>query len=284
MRVVLVALLLLAAAMAGCATKKGNDGDDDPSGTGTSTNSGSGSKGGTRSGSGTGSSAGTGTGSSTPNNATLAADVVNGTAPLAVNFTMTATTGATSWRLAFGDGSFTNGTGDPAAANHTYSVGGNFSANLTVVYSDGPNAGPNATASLNITVAVPAGGAAPDVTHFEFGESAGCVGDAHSINNDVPLNCVSFQGGPDASGIDGHWQALDERYWGMTITTTMDEPSGLNADSDCYFFAEDAETETGEASNGGDLCAGVVPDGTYWMFLYPWGFPATAMTADFSTA
>lgn len=282
MRVVLIALLLLVAAVAGCAQKKGDDGGDDA--TGTSTKTGSGSKGGTKSGSGTGSSSGTGTGSSTPHNATLAADAVNGTAPLAVNFTMTATTGATSWRLAFGDGAFANGTGVPSTANHTYNVGGNFSANLTVVYSEGANAGPNATAGIDITVAVPSGAPLPDVTHFDFGESGGCVGDAHSEEPTVPLNCVSFQGGPDASGIDGHWLALDERYWGLTLRTTLDDPTTVNQDSDCYFLAADESTETGSGSNGGDLCTGVVPAGTYWLFLYPWAFPANGMTADFSTA
>jgi PKD repeat protein len=279
MRVVLVSLILLAAAMSGCAGDKGND-DGDGDASGTSTKTGTGTKSGTKSGSGTGSTTATGTGSPVPHNATLVADVVNGTAPLSVNFTMNATPGATSWRLAFGDGSFTNGTGQPATANHTYAVGGNFSANLTVVYAQGANA----TAGVDITVAVPAGGAAPDVTHFEFGESSGCMGDAHAINPTVPLNCASFQAGPDASGIDGHWLALDERYWGMTITTTMDDPTTQNQDSDCYFYKADAKTETGTASNGGGLCLGVVPAGTYWLFLYPWALPALGMTADFSTA
>lgn len=54
----------------------------------------------------------------------------------------------------------------------------------------------------------------PAVTHFEFPESAGCAGDAHTLEPSVPLNCVSFQGGPDATGIDGHWLALDETYAG----------------------------------------------------------------------
>lgn len=268
MRVVLVALLLLAAAMAGCATKKG---DDDGDGDGTSGTA-SGSKSGSKSGSGTG-SPGNGTGSA--NNATLTADVVNGTAPLAVNFTMTASPGASSWRLSFGDGAFANGTGVPSAANHTYTVGGNFSANLTVVYSDAPNAGPNVTVALNITVAVPAGNSPPDVLHFEFADSLGCAGDAGADN------CISFVGGPETSGIDGYWQALDERYWGLSFTTTVNQVQPAVADSDCAITDAD-HVILEEPNNGSSPCAGTVPQGAAWIFLYPYALPALAQTLTFT--
>lgn len=261
MRVVLVALLLLAAAMAGCATKK----DDDPTGTATGTPSGS------RSGTGTGSGNGTGA----AHNATLTADVVNGTAPLQVNFTMAASPGATSWRLSFGDGAIANGTGAPSAANHTYAIGGNFSANLTVVYADGPTAGPNATATLAIHVAVPAGTPAPDVLHFEFADSLGCVGDAGAEN------CITFVGGPDANGIDGYWQALDERYWGLSFTTTIDQVQPAVADSDCAITdADHAILE--EPNNSSGPCAGTVPAGAAWIFLYPYALPALSQTLTFT--
>lgn len=276
MRALLVSVLLLAAALAGCA----DGGDDDPKPSTTTSGSATGSKSATKtsSGSRTTSTSGTGTGAPTLGTANLTADDTNGTAPLAVNFTISATGSPSAWRLSFGDGSSTNGTTVPATVNHTYVVGGNFSANLTVAYGT-----LDATDSVNITVAVPAGGSgAPDVTHFEFGESLGCASDAHSLNPAVPLNCVSFHAGSDAPTVDGHWLALDERYWGLTLTTTMDEPSGTNHDSDCYFFAADETTEVGEASNGSEACTGVVPDGTFWLFLYPYAQPATAMTADFA--
>lgn len=121
----------------------------------------------------------------------------------------------------------------------------------------------------------------PAVLHFEFGETAGCAGDAHSTVPAVPLNCVSYQGGPDATGIDGHWLALDETYVGLTLSTTMDVPAGANADSDCVFLDAD-QVEIGNANNGAEACGGVVPVGTAWLFLYPWGTPATGMTADFT--
>lgn len=122
----------------------------------------------------------------------------------------------------------------------------------------------------------------PAETHFAFGQSAGCAGDAHSLDPRVPLNCASFQGGPDATGIDGHWLALDETYAGLTLTTTMAVPGGANADSDCVFLAADAVTETGNGNNGSAACTGTVPPGTAWLFLYPWGTPASGMTADFT--
>lgn len=139
----------------------------------------------------------------------------------------------------------------------------------------GATEGPGATVPANTTL--------PAVTHFEFGESAGCAGDAHSIDPQVPLNCVSFQGGPDATGIDGHWLALDATYAGLSLTTTMSVPGDANPDSDCVFLDADLE-EIGNGNNGQGPCTGTVPPGTTWLFLYPWGTPATAMTADFGTA
>jgi hypothetical protein len=178
-----------------------------------------------------------------------------------------------------------NGTVLPTALNHTYTAVGDY--NVTFILRVG-NLTPQALQATihlgagigNVSVTKPL----PDQLHFEFGESLGCTGDAHSLDSRAPLNCVSYQGGPDATGIDGHWLALTPDYWGLLLTSTMAEPSGMNVDSDCYFLAEDASTETGTGSNGGNLCMGVVPDGTAWLFLYPWGAPATAMTVDFGVA
>lgn len=273
MRAFLLAALLLAAGAGGCLDSKGGDDDGDGTSTSTTTTSGTLSGTGSRSNTSTGSSNGTtGTGIG---NATLLADVVNGTAPLAVNFTINATTGALAWRLTLGDGNATNGTAFPAAYAYTYDVAGNFSANLTVVFATG-----NASAEVPIQVTLGDAGGMPDVTHFEFGESLGCAADLNAQAPQVPPNCISYLGGPDASGIDGHWQALDERYWGLTVTTTMDSPE--NHDSDCFFIAEDETTILGNGHNGGDLCMGVVPEGTAWFYLYPWGTPAVSMTADFA--
>ncbi len=255
MRVLAVAGMVLLVALAGCGDDKGGpDGPGTPTSSATSTST-----------------------SMAPPAANLTADVADGEAPLAVNFTLNATAGAASWRLSFGDGAAANGTGQPAAANHTYSVAGNFSANLTVSYAGGAFA----NASLAIRVTLPAGSgssrAPPDVTHFEFADSLGCVADA-GVDR-----CVSFQGGPDASGIDGYWQALDERYWGLSFTTTVDQGQPARNDSDCA-FTDAAFAILGDANNSDQPCAGTVPAGTAWIFLFPYALPALGQTLDFATA
>lgn len=267
MRVAFVLLLLLAAATSGCLeAKKEEGGDGEPSGTASGTASGSASKSATRSGTGSTGAAGGGL----IGNVTLHADVVNGSAPLAVDFTINATSGATTWRMSFGDGAEANGTGQPTGLNHTYSVGGNFTAQVTAAYPGG-----NVSANLTITVTVPPGQAGPDVTHFDFADSLGCVGDAGADT------CITFNLGLDGNGIDGYWQALDERYWGLAFTTTVESTSPL-ADSDCAFTGEDMAAIIGDANNSSSPCAGTVPEGTAWIFLYPYAAPALSMTMDFT--
>lgn len=263
MRVVAAAFLLTLLAFSGCLTAE----DDDPT-TSTSTTS-------------TSSAPTSATTTSGADNQTASAaravnftaDLLNGTAPLLVNFTLNATGNVSSWALGFGDGQTTNGTTLPAAVNHTYEIGGNFSANLTVTYSDGENR----SALLNLTIVVPAGAPAPDVLVFEFADSLGCVGDAGADT------CISFTAGPDApvSGIDGYWQALDERYWGLSFTTTVDQVQPAVADSDCAFTDAD-HAIIGEANNSSSPCAGTVPAGTAFIFLYPYALPALSQTLTFT--
>lgn len=271
MRIALVAMLLLVAASAGCVTK-----DSDSDGTPTTTSSSTTTSAGTSSTSGTKApGSASGGGSAALGNITLTADALNGTAPVDINFTIDASGSPMSWRLSFGDGAISNGTDFPTVTNHTYAIGGNFSANLTVHYAAG-----NATAHLNITITVPTtptGPPAPDVTHFEFADSLGCVGDLGAEN------CITYQMGPDGNGIDGYWQALDERYWGLSFTSTIMQggPVGpaLN-DSDCV-FTDAAHAILGEANNSSNPCAGTVPSGTAFLFIYPYGTPALEMTVDF---
>jgi hypothetical protein len=127
--------------------------------------------------------------------ATLIANVTNGTAPLAVNFTIdgsgfggdegtgdgsTNGTGngtasnstGVSWTLDFGDGNQTNGTSLPAMANHTYSTVGNYSATLTITSENG-----TANSTVQITVEPGAGGApaGPNHCHRPGATAAGPV-------------------------------------------------------------------------------------------------------------
>ncbi|MEK6985708.1 MAG: hypothetical protein AABX89_04945 [Candidatus Thermoplasmatota archaeon] len=203
--------------------------------------------------------------------ANLTANLVNGTAPLNVTFTLA---GADpegkpiTWSFVVGNIT-QNGTVLPALVNATLEAG-NFTARLTV--SDGAL---TATDRFNLTILAGApvvARAAPDPTVFEFPESFGCVGDL--------ATCFVLEMGPDASGIDGFWQVLDERYWGYLATNTA--TGNVLGDSDCNFYAPDATTVLGEGNNGGAACTGIVPEGTGWILLYSYAEPSTGMTLEFT--
>ncbi len=219
----------------------------------------------------------------------LAANVTSGEVPLNVTFSLSVEglTGNETWKLLFGDGGNRSGVAEdlPAEVNYTYQVGGNFSANFTVQFEDGEAL----TEKLNITVMVPAGAGAPDVVHYEFGEAAGCAGDFIGIVDSAAglgLNCISFIEGPDADPIDGFWVPLDERYWGMALTSTTDQgagpggASGFAGDSDCVFTDADFAV-TGEANGSSGSCEGTVPEGTAWLFAYYYATPGVALVIDF---
>lgn len=196
--------------------------------------------------------------------ATLDADAINGTAPLMVNFTLDGNAPNATWSLDFGDDNSTDGFGLPGAANHTFDAG-NFTVVLTVI--DGNQ---TVQSSLNLTVleVVEEVRELPEQLHFEFGESLGCVGDF--------AVCVGPALGED--GLDGFWVPLSELYWGLSLTTTVDNVLG---DSDCY-FVNDAGDNIGNGNNGGSECAGTVPEGAVQMYLYSYAEPALHQTATFS--
>lgn len=112
----------------------------------------------------------------------------------------------------------------------------------------------------------------PEVLNFTYGPAGGCEG---SLTGEG--NCASFQAGPDAPAVDGHWQELDERYWGLRFTTTVDSFGG---DSDCYYVGAGGGIR-GNGHNGSGPCAGTVPDGTAYLFLYSYVDPHQGMTLQF---
>lgn len=114
---------------------------------------------------------------------------------------------------------------------------------------------------------------APEQLEFSFGPGAGCEGSLTGAGM-----CASFEGGPSASGIDGHWLALDDSYWGLQFSTTIESQTG---DSDCYFVAEDEQDILGNAHNGSGPCQGSVPSNTAYMFLYSYVEPHQGMTLTF---
>lgn len=261
MRSLMAAILLLTAALAGCADPQGTDSvPEGPDG-------------------------GDGGGNATvdpPGNGTLVAalqaSAVNGTAPLAVAFNVSAADASANatWELDFGDGNQTNGTALPATANHTFAAG-NFSVVLTIM--DG-----NATANASLVVTVLADAKEPPqpvpaTTHWTFGPTLGCI-------EDLAHTCQTLAAGPGSDGVDGHWITLGEAYWGRPLTSTVDKGDAAGTgewpfrDTDCVFTDADGVV-VGEGNNGELECAsGAIPAGAEWLFIYPYLTPAAAMTVD----
>ena len=256
------AALLLLICLSGCGSQTDTSGTDSVSGSTTSTGTGI-----VSSTSGTASSAHTAKVSATPQ---------SGTAPLNVTFGLEAGKDSTSWRLVYGDGS-TAATGGtlPPSQSHTYTIGGDFTAVLNVTFKDGKHA----EDTVQVQVAVADAQEPMPETHFEYGPSGGCAGD---LGGPPPSDrpCVSFAAGPTAAApVDGFWQPLDARYVGHSFTSTV---QNVRLDSDCVFVGDDAKTVVGDANNSDKACAGKVPAGTAWLFIYSWGEPSKGMTVDFT--
>jgi PKD repeat protein len=262
MRWVLAAsALLAAAALAGCAGTTSTTTGDGTTATGTQTG-----------GTGTTTSSAPPAGTAT---AELTASVEAGEAPLNVTFQLRVSGGEIfSWTLNFGDGSspLSGTTAPPASETHTYSVGGDFQARFNVTFKDKRTAGDTATIKVTVPDAGP-----PPPSHFEFGSAAGCAGD---ILAEAGHKCISYDEGPSAQAVDGHWVPLDSRYWGKSFTSAMTPEQ--YTDTDCEFVASDAETSLGEAHNGAGPCQGVVPLGAAWIFIYSYAAPHQTLTVDFT--
>lgn len=321
MRAYLLVALLVAAALAGCSDKKDDDGDGagtsttGPAGSaavlylnltlGNQTFSfqsganatGHGGHGGSASASSSTGPAGNGTAAgNATGNATGNSTGPSGTAPVAVTATLGAKglgAGAVRWTLDFGAGGNAtagNGTANgtspgratgsslPATANHTYAEPGDY--NVTFVVQAGNRTVDtvkatvrvgNGTGNVTVTPALPA------VTHYEYGESLGCTGDVSPTG----IVCIDWESGPPGSDVDGHWIPLDASYWGLAVTSTIDQSNPAVADSDCVFTDAD-QAILAEGNNGGDPCMGTVPEGAAWLFIYAYGLPAAGMTVDFA--
>jgi PKD repeat protein len=175
MRTLLVAVLFLTVAFAGCSDGGGggNDPAGDPDASGTSTQTGTSSQ----TGSASASSTRSGSGAPQPNRAPVAqlgSNVTSGSAPLQVRFTLAGTDpdgDALTYTLDLGDGAAAKTGSLPATVNHTFAVG-NYTIELTV--SDGKLAD-NATVSI-AALAGKSGGIPPVVTFT--GTATGFCGDA----------------------------------------------------------------------------------------------------------
>lgn len=226
-----------------------------------------------------------------PRRVNLTADTLEGFAPLDVVFNGTGAgdLANATYRLAHGDGTHQSGNGSdlPVMLSHTYDVGGSFDAVFELTFHN-----ETLSSNLTITVNVEDVASAPDVLHFEYGESLGCFWDLATVGGGPALPCITQEAGPSGPNVDGFWQALDERYWNLEFTSTVDHGTGACSsdadwpacDSDCFFYADDTTfgEEIGDGNNGGGACAGLVPEGTAWLYIFPYGGPSLGMTLDFT--
>ncbi|MGB1698289.1 MAG: hypothetical protein ACPHK8_07810 [Thermoplasmatota archaeon] len=277
MRTIAAVALLLALALAGCAS---DDPSDDTGSTGSSSSS-----------SNTGSSSGNPpTGDAPTRFVNVTANQSSGDVPIAIGFDVDLVQenvianesfydsydGNFSYIAFFQDGNETSGedAGSYLFLEHTYQVGGIYNVLVTVTFEDGSTVDGNVT--LSLTTPEPPR-QLPAETEFEFGESLGCVGDFATC---IGIELVTKAGlaPADATGIDGFWLPLTEEYWGLKLISTAGNVLG---DSDCSFYDE-AFGVTGEANAGGGPCEGTVPNGSAWIYIYSYAEPSTGQTLSFS--
>lgn len=264
----------MALVLAGCLSGEDDPGagsDDDPSdGDGQDDSAGDGSDDGADDGPGDGS------GGDPEHTATIesfTADPLDGTAPLNVTFDWDVETNDenATWALDFGDGD--SESGDVADADdplvHGYDAG-NFTATFTVTY------GGSETVEKTVNLTLEEGQSVPDELVFEYEQpTLGCLGAVEG-----EMLCISVLLGPEQPAIDGHWQELDESYWGLPFAVV----NGLEEyqDTDCTAFDEEEEPLEADLNNVDGPCGGTLPEGTKWLFLYSFVAPSPSMTLEFS--
>lgn len=197
-----------------------------------------------------------------PPEANLTADPENGSAPLAVNFTIDATDrdgDLAGWELSFGDGNATDGTEFPADASYEYPSEGNFSAVLIVTDSTGQND------TVNLTVAVEAGGNMSFV--YEGDVSRDCF-QCSDIGTDF---CVGRQ--IDSNGSDCVWFELPEEAAGLPFIA-----NSTGGDPDLRFYEEcvSGATSSSFAEDGPE--SGEVPEETGCVMMWEYSDAPSTIT------
>lgn len=113
----------------------------------------------------------------------------------------------------------------------------------------------------------------PDIqTEWSWDSGLGCPGEG------TPAVCLAYQNGPGGEGPDGYWIPLGKAYEGMTLGGSINNVRG---DSDCY-FTDAAGVVVGDAANGASECAGTVPGGSEWVFVYSYAEPHQGLVVTFS--
>jgi hypothetical protein len=237
---------------------------------------------------GTGNATGNSTGNATSGGNTTVPAGPGGVAPLNVTFSLAARnvpTGALEWRLDLGflgnatgnvtGNSTLNGTSLPATANYTYSSAGTYNVTYTLRVGNATVGTVSAAITIDNATGTVSVRALPEQMHFEFGESLGCTADISPLG----VACISFELGPDGSGIDGFWIELGELYWGLSFTSTV---GNVRGDSDAVLVDADGAVMDVDVNGGGTQATGIIVPGAAWLFIFSYAEPSTGMTVDFA--
>ena len=209
-------------------------------------------------------------GPNTPPTASLGASIQNGEAPVEVEFTLDGTDADgdnLTWSFdADEDGIFdAEGTELPATVNFTYAAEGVFNATLTV--RDSLN---ETTAALQIDVTAPSveeGFAGFSYSGYAPAPCPLCLG--------APQGSAGFNAGQD--GVDSAWTAIPAAAVGHTAVMTNDW--GFVS----YHFLDSCEATATAIGGSVDEDSGVevvIPAGTACVQMFDYTFPDTTMTLD----
>ncbi|AKB81749.1 cell surface protein [Methanosarcina barkeri 3] len=196
--------------------------------------------------------------------ANFTADVMNGTAPLTVNFTDQSTGSPTSWFWDFGDS--TNAT--EQNPSHSYTAAGNYTVNLTVSSAAGNNS--SQLVDLIKVTESPTPGEQPDLTVSAITPNAGEVfaNEANNVSAKVE-NIGTKASGPftvtfTATGIDTN-VTVDALEAGANATVTIADPTirafGDNVTVTATADPENKIAESSEINNQMNITKAVVYNG-----------------------
>lgn len=211
----------------------------------------------------------------TPPVANLTADVLNGTAPLSVNFTIngTDTDGDNlTWTLLVNGTVLANGTQLPATVSYNFTEAGNWT--VLVQVSDGIE---TVETSLVVAVAAAASGAAPFAGITFEGDVLLPIG-ANLGAGDVNDYCKGLR--LEEQGLDCVWFEITPEMWGLPFTSSSTgEETDLRFTEGCS--NDDANVQS-FLTVGNE--AGQVPEGAGCLIVGEWVIPMSTVTVTIEPA
>lgn len=225
----------------------------------------------------------------TPPTAELVADLLNGSAPLTVNFTVDGSDADgddLTWALSLNGTVFANGTQLPGDANITFEAAGNFTVVLEV--SDGRN-----TTMADVTIAVSSGAPAVEPIFETFHMVEGC-----ELCIDSELVTGERMGADGCAGwnlgeneVDCAWLAIPEDYvgtpWSAFSYTDGTIPLlGTDGDVDVEFYdacdPDGTPIDLVRENSFGEPESGTIPEGAGCIVGFEFSWPNLGHTIEIS--